>query len=578
MALLASGLQSAAAVQRSTRDTSAQLSSQQAGRRNVFGRSMKPIQRKLASLPKAMVSKDEDSSRQGRLLRDALEFSKPQSEDAAKEHALGPAAGAQVDYKAGELLGGKYTVVEVLGRGKAGVTYKAESPVGEAVAIKALSLRSMADWRQLEVFEKEADALRSLKHAGIPAFIDYFEVDSDGDRAYFLVQELIEGKSLAQMVEAGWQPAQKEVERIADELLTTFSYLQKEQVTHRDVKPENIILQGGKPGGKVFLVDFGGIQQGDKDIADSEVMDTGTLVGTYGYMAPEQLRGSARPASDLFALGATLLHLLSGEPPSSFPQRRLNIDFSRVNMSSRLNGLLEGLLQPAWEDRLTASQAKAVLAGQGPTSQQQQRQQQQQHQESRARNPFSQDGWEGKRARFSSDAQANNDEQESASTSGRHEREPQGVGINNVLLALAAAYVLPGPLFPLVALTLPFWLSGKSRRRSKRSPSKSGDAETSTSDSDWMSGTQHRQQSGFGFSDGPAATSDSRAPETEMTPEEQEEHRRHRKQQQMAAFQQQQMLFNMVRMMGGGMMGGYRGGFGGPFGMRGGFRRGPFMF
>ncbi len=81
---------------------------------------------------------------------------------------------------------------------------------------------------------------------------------------------------------------------------------------HRDVKPENIILEGGKPGGKVYLVDFGGIQQGSKDVADSEVMDTGTLVGTYGYMAPEQLRGSARPASDLFALGGTLLYLLSG--------------------------------------------------------------------------------------------------------------------------------------------------------------------------------------------------------------------------------------------------------------------------
>ena len=84
------------------------------------------------------------------------------------------------------------------------------------------------------------------------------------------------------------------------------------QIVHRDVKPENIILQGGKPGGKVFLVDFGGIQQGNKDVADSEVVDTGTLVGTYGYMAPEQLRGSARPASDLFALGGTLLYLLSG--------------------------------------------------------------------------------------------------------------------------------------------------------------------------------------------------------------------------------------------------------------------------
>ena len=81
---------------------------------------------------------------------------------------------------------------------------------------------------------------------------------------------------------------------------------------HRDVKPENIILEGGKPGGRVFLVDFGGVQQGDKDVVDSEVVDTGTLVGTYGYMAPEQLRGSARPASDLFALGGTLLYLLSG--------------------------------------------------------------------------------------------------------------------------------------------------------------------------------------------------------------------------------------------------------------------------
>ena len=82
---------------------------------------------------------------------------------------------------------------------------------------------------------------------------------------------------------------------------------------HRDVKPENIILEGGKPGGKIFLVDFGGIQRGDQDVADSEVTETGTLVGTYGYMAPEQLRGSAQPASDLFALGGTLLYLLTGQ-------------------------------------------------------------------------------------------------------------------------------------------------------------------------------------------------------------------------------------------------------------------------
>ena len=172
-------------------------------------------------------------------------------------------------------------------------------------------------------------------------------------------------------------------------------------------------------------------------------------------------------------------------------------------------------------------------------------------------------------------------DQEGASTSGR-DTEPQGVGINNVLLALAAAYVLPGPLFPLVALTLPFWLSGKSRRRNRSSvSSSSGDTQpgaTDSGDSDWMSGSQRQQQTGFGFSDGPAQDTEADRGESEMTAEEQEERRKQRRQQQMAALQQQQMLLNMMRMMGGGMMGGYRGGFGGPFGMRGGFRRGPFMF
>ena len=170
-------------------------------------------------------------------------------------------------------------------------------------------------------------------------------------------------------------------------------------------------------------------------------------------------------------------------------------------------------------------------------------------------------------------------EQERASTSGRA-AEPQGVGINNVLLALAAAYVLPGPLFPLAALTLPFWLSGKSRRRSRSSAS-SSDVQPEVpdfGDTDWMSGSQRQQQTGFGFSHGPAQRTEDGRGDSEMAAEDQEEHRRQRRQQQMAAFQQQQMLLGMMRMMGGGMMGGYRGGFGGPFGMRGGFRRGPFMF
>ena len=93
-----------------------------------------------------------------------------------------------------------------------------------------------------------------------------------------------------------------------------------------------------------------------------------------------------------------------------------------------------------------------------------------------------------------------------------------------------------------------------------------------------MSGSQRRQQRGFGFSNGPAEDTQAGREQSEMTAEEQEERRQQRRRQQMAAFQQQQMLLNMMRMVGGGMMGGYRGGFGGPFSMRGGFGRGPFMF
>ena len=169
-------------------------------------------------------------------------------------------------------------------------------------------------------------------------------------------------------------------------------------------------------------------------------------------------------------------------------------------------------------------------------------------------------------------------EQERTSSSGR-DAEPQGVGINNVLLALAAAYVLPGPLFPLAALTLPLWLSGKSRRRSRSSasPSDVQPEATDSGDIDWMSGGQLQQQTGFGFSEGPAQDTKAATASCATAAEDQEEHMRQRRQQQMAALQQQQM-FNMMRMMGGGIMGSYRGGFGGPFGIRGGFRRGPFMF
>ncbi|PSC76759.1 serine threonine kinase [Micractinium conductrix] len=276
----------------------------------------------------------------------------------------GPLPG-QLDFPPGTLLGGdKYEVVDVLGRGGNGVTYRCRSTTGGGdVAIKCLSLRSLKDWKQLELFEREAQTLKGLEHKNIPRYLDYFEQDTEQDRAFFLVQEAAQGKSLAEMVRSGWRADEAEVTRIATELLQVLQYLgsRRPPVAHRDVKPENIVIEGGRTGGRVFLVDFGGVQA-----AATTAEDTlgSTIVGTYGYMAPEQFRGAASPASDLYGLGGTLLFLLSGRLPSAFPMDRMRIDFGTVKMGARLEAVLEGLLEPVPEDRLSAEDALALLTGQ----------------------------------------------------------------------------------------------------------------------------------------------------------------------------------------------------------------------
>ncbi|KAL0052888.1 hypothetical protein WJX82_009212 [Trebouxia sp. C0006] len=291
----------------------------------------------------------------------------------SKEQQLEPASRSRPapvgtgDFKAGDILGSAYTVVETLGRGSSGVTYKARNAEGKLVAVKALSLQSMSDWKQLDLFQREANTLKQLQHPGIPRYVADFEDDTEKDRGYYLVQDLAQGRSLGELVKGGWRADEREVTRIAKELLNIVDYLasRRPAVTHRDVKPENIVLEGGKTGGRVFLVDFGGVQAAalDQDFGS-------TIIGTYGYMAPEQFRGAAQPASDLYALGGTLLYLLSGKPPSAFPQDRLHIDFSQeVSIGRQLATVVDGLLEPLVEDRLSAAEALEMLTEQDQQSQ-----------------------------------------------------------------------------------------------------------------------------------------------------------------------------------------------------------------
>lgn len=259
----------------------------------------------------------------------------------------------------GSIIQSRYQVLDILGRGGSGITYRAQDQfTGRQVALKELSLKGLSDWKKLELFEREARVLADLDHPGIPQYLDYFQIDTADNRFFYLAQELAEGESLATLVAQGERFAETEVRRIALEILHILQYLHglNPPIIHRDIKPQNIIRRAD---GQIFLVDFGAVQTVYRDT----IAFGSTVVGTYGYMAPEQFRGQAYPSTDLYGLGATLLHLLTHQHPGDLPQTRLKYDFrSYVTVSDAFGDWLEGVLEPLLEDRFaSAEQAIAAL-------------------------------------------------------------------------------------------------------------------------------------------------------------------------------------------------------------------------
>ncbi|MCA9701371.1 MAG: protein kinase, partial [Myxococcales bacterium] len=175
---------------------------------------------------------------------------------------------------------------------------------------------------------------------------------------YFMAQEFIPGGSLAQALERGDRFDEARCRALALDLLETLTYLHdlSPPVIHRDIKPGNLML---RPDGKCVLVDF--------DLVRDEARPGGgstMAIGTIGYAPLEQLMGRALPATDLYALGATLVALLSRrEPADLFDPGSHRLDFSEhVNVSPGFAAILERLLAPAVDDRFTdARQVKAAL-------------------------------------------------------------------------------------------------------------------------------------------------------------------------------------------------------------------------
>ncbi|MEH2251778.1 serine/threonine protein kinase [Nostoc sp.] len=224
------------------------------------------------------------------------------------------------------------------------------------VVVKLLAFGGTVQWDDLKLFEREAQILKQLNHPRIPRYIDYFCID-DRTLWFGLIQEYIPGESLKEKLAVGKRFTEKRARKIAVEVLNILTYLHELNpgVLHRDIKPSNLIWGEDN---RIYLVDFGAVQ----DKAAREGV-TFTVVGTYGYAPMEQFGGRAVAASDLYALGATLIHLLTGTSPSDLPQQDLRLQFTdRVNLSPSFISWLQKLIEPAPEQRFTsASQALNAL-------------------------------------------------------------------------------------------------------------------------------------------------------------------------------------------------------------------------
>jgi eukaryotic-like serine/threonine-protein kinase len=259
-----------------------------------------------------------------------------------------------------EILHDRYKIIDVLGQGGVGITYHARDLSNNSIVVlKALSLKRANDWKAIELFEREAKVLAQLDHPAIPQYIDYFQADSERDRQFYIVQTLAAGDSLANLVEQGWEPTIAEVQDIAGQVLEILCYLHHliPTVIHRDIKPQNLIRNTD---GKISLVDFGAVQDTYHTVTGGS-----TVVGTYGYMAPEQFRGQAYFSTDLYGLGTTVLYLLTRTDPGILPQKKLKIDFRDfVKVPQKLADWIDRLIEPDPQRRFeTANRALAVLQG-----------------------------------------------------------------------------------------------------------------------------------------------------------------------------------------------------------------------
>lgn len=271
-------------------------------------------------------------------------------------------------------LQARYTVERALGEGGFGLAWSARRDDGTRVVLKQLRLARMGEWKALELFEREARVLAALSHPGIPKLLEFFALDGETARdpatlyssvappspalSLVIAQGYVDGRSLQAWIDERGRWAADDAEAVLRRLLDVLRYLHSRHppVIHRDIKPANVILGSD---GDAYLVDFGAIQERLR--GGSEVGST--TVGSFGYFPQEQLLGKARPASDLYALGMTLMCALTHQQPDTLPldeaTSKVQVRVAAPHLPERLMRALEVMLEPAVGQR--AASCEAVL-------------------------------------------------------------------------------------------------------------------------------------------------------------------------------------------------------------------------
>lgn len=199
-----------------------------------------------------------------------------------------------------------YTIVQEIGKGGMGSVFEAISPTGRRVALKMMSAKAAAYPDYREMFEQEVQSLRKLSHPSIVNIVGEPFSDSSGN--LFLPMEYIEGRTISQIVQDSSHGPYSEDEALSlfTQLLDVFNYIHSNACIHRDVKPSNIMI---RPNGSVCVIDFGIA----KDSRTSTGKTIGRVVGTDGYMSPEQANGLNIDArTDIYSLGCLLHYMLAG--------------------------------------------------------------------------------------------------------------------------------------------------------------------------------------------------------------------------------------------------------------------------